>query len=100
MLAKQFLVWDSGDNTRLNNRNLELATITNTRRFFYSKETMDKYQCFIWNRRLNAEATKLFTDVDITADMNRVLQIPLIRRRERRKNNVHYLDFIQFHGRT
>ena len=98
ILVKQFLAWDSGYSTRLNNRNLELATITNTRRFFYTKETINKYQCFLWNRRLNSETSKLFADTDIAADMNRVQEHPLVRRCEKRKDNIHYLDFI--HGRS
>ena len=54
--------------------------------------------CLKWDRRLKADESIFFKNIDMQIDTMAIKEAPFIRRYERRKIDVQYIDFI--HGRS
>ena len=68
-------------------------------RFHYAKNSIEVFWCTTWDRRLKADSSLFFQKTMMNIDNSAIKESPLIRRHEKRKNNVQYLlDFI--HGKS
>ena len=78
-------------------RNIDIGLLP-VERFHYTKNSIETFLCSTWDRRLKSDSSLFFQSTVIHIDTSAIRENPLIRRHERRKNNVQYLDFI--HGKS
>ena len=100
-IVKQYLAYcsqvDGEDAEYRSVRRIDIGLIPQEK-FQYTKSSIERFLCNTWDRCLQSDRSLFFQSSRMVIDTKSIREAPFIRRFEKRKNDVQYLDFL--HGRS